>query len=100
MTTTVINIKDAPDDWEDDPQYVYIGREVPRHKVRGSKWGNPFVIGTHGTRAQVVRQYALWLQSQPQLIADLPDLRGKTLVCWCKPEACHGDVLSEWADKE
>jgi len=22
-------------------------------------------------------------------------LRGKTLGCWCKPEACHGDVLLE-----
>lgn len=24
-------------------------------------------------------------------------MRGKTLVCWCKPEACHGDVLAELA---
>ena len=23
----------------------------------------------------------------------LPELKGKSLGCWCKPEACHGDVL-------
>lgn len=28
---------------------VYIGR--------GSKWGNPFVIGRHGTRAEVIAKY-------------------------------------------
>jgi hypothetical protein len=28
----------------------------------------------------------------------LPDLKGKTLFCWCKPDACHGDVLAELAD--
>lgn len=26
-------------------------------------------------------------------------LKGKTLGCWCKPEACHGDVLVELVTK-
>lgn len=68
---------------------VYIGRP--------SKWGNPFVIGPDGDRASVIRKYEAWLQEQPKLIAALPELRGKTLVCWCKPHACHGDVLAKFA---
>lgn len=68
---------------------VYIGRP--------SKWGNPFVIGRDGNRATVIRKYESWLRSKPELIQALPELRGKTLVCWCKPLACHGDVLEKFA---
>jgi hypothetical protein len=31
----------------------------------------------------------------PELILALPELSGKVLGCWCKPERCHGDVLSK-----
>jgi hypothetical protein len=35
------------------------------------------------------------------LMAQLPsELKGKKLGCWCKPNACHGDVLAELADDE
>lgn len=71
---------------------VYIGRP--------SKWGNPFVIGTDGTRQEVVSKYASWIQTQPQLLADLPELEGEDLVCWCAPAACHGDVLLALANGE
>jgi len=27
------------------------------------------------------------------LIDYVPELRGLDLVCWCKPYACHGDLL-------
>ena len=33
-----------------------------------------------------------------EALAALPELRGKDLVCWCAPEACHGDVLLELAN--
>jgi hypothetical protein len=63
---------------------VYIGRP--------SKWGNPFAIGKDGNRDQVIARYERWLcESGP--IDDIAELRGKDLVCWCSPEACHGDVL-------
>lgn len=64
---------------------VYVGRP--------SKWGNPFEVGRDGTRAQVVERYRAWLCDQPDLIAALPELRGRDLVCWCAPLACHADVL-------
>lgn len=70
---------------------VYIGRPT--------KWGNPFLIGKDGDREEVVRKYREWLLTQPQLIEDARnELRGKVLACWCSPQACHGDVLSEFAD--
>lgn len=69
---------------------VYIGRP--------SKWGNPFEIGKHGDRQTVVEQYRQWFCDQPKLMAELPELRGKQLVCWCAPRACHGDVLMELAN--
>lgn len=71
---------------------VYIGRP--------SKFGNPFVIGRHGDRAEVIRRYEEWLRSQPALIeAAKRELRGKSLVCWCAPLACHGDVLMRIANE-
>jgi hypothetical protein len=72
------------------PGAVYVGRP--------SKWGNPFVIGTHGDRNAVVDRYADWLMQQPRLVAALAELRGKDLVCWCAPARCHGHVLHQLAN--
>lgn len=70
---------------------VYIGRP--------SLWGNPFTIGKDGTRAQVIVKYQAWLDANPNLKARArSELRGKVLACWCKPLACHGDILSEVAN--
>lgn len=69
---------------------IYIGRP--------SKWGNPFAVGIDGTRAEVIEKYREWIMAQPHLLAALPELRGKTLGCWCRPAACHGDVLQELAE--
>ena len=66
---------------------------------RPSKWGNKFVIGKDGTREEVVQKYKEWVLQQPELMASLHELKDKTLACWCKPLACHGDVLAELADK-
>jgi len=64
---------------------------------RPSKWGNPFAIGRDGTRDEVIAKYRAWLMQQPALLAQLPELRGKNLVCWCAPQRCHADVLTEFA---
>jgi hypothetical protein len=65
---------------------VYVGR--------GSSWGNPYVIGKHGDRAQVIELYRRHIL--PQL--SCKELKGKHLVCFCKPAACHGDLLLEKAN--
>jgi hypothetical protein len=69
---------------------VYIGR--------GSKWGNPFVIGEQGDREAVVNMYRGWIQTQPDLLVALPELQGKRLACHCHPLPCHGDVLAKLAN--
>lgn len=76
----------------------YRGKEVV-YIGRGSKWGNPFVIGRDGDRAEVIRLYREYLLSRPDLLAEVRSLKGKTLGCYCKPQACHGDLLALLADK-
>jgi len=84
MVCTVVHCKHEPYD-------VYIGRP--------EKWGNPFTIGKDGTRKEVIDKYAIWLESQPELIDSLAELKGKKLACWCSPQACHGDVLADLVNK-
>ncbi|MFZ5693273.1 MAG: DUF4326 domain-containing protein [Pseudomonadota bacterium] len=69
---------------------VYIGR--------GSKWGNPFIIGRDGDRATVIAKYERWLADQHHLLRALDELRGRDLVCFCSPRACHGHVLIRLAN--
>lgn len=83
-----------------DPKYIYIGRH--NFRVPGadnSKWANPFNIRTGETREDVIRKYEAHIRSSPELMRDLHELRGKTLVCWCKPRDCHGDVLARLVDE-
>jgi hypothetical protein len=62
--------------------------------TRPGLWGNPFIIGIHGTRAEVIQMYREWLPNQPELMARLPELKGKVLGCACRADQkCHGDVI-------
>lgn len=69
---------------------VYIGR--------GSKWGNPYKIGEDGTREEVIAKYETYIMNKPKLLADIHELKGKVLGCYCKPKACHGDILARLAE--
>lgn len=80
MTTTVVNLRHETCDVRID---------------RRSKWGNPFKIGPGWEREKVIRMYREYILHCPVLLADLPELRGKRLGCWCAPLPCHGDVLIE-----
>lgn len=80
------------------PYDVYIGR--------GSIYGNPFSHMKNtkaefivGSRHEAVEAYREWVQTQPEILAEIPKLKGKTLCCFCAPLACHGDILVELADK-
>lgn len=89
--TTVINIHR-----HDGSPFVYIGRP--------SMWGNPFVIGKDGTREEVLAKYAARLAVKlmgPKggtLASMIRGLQGKQLGCFCKPQACHGDILAAMAN--
>lgn len=72
---------------------VYIGRP--------SYWGNPFPVEENG-REYAIKRYREWLLDDPVGVqvaqSARTHLRGKDLVCWCAPRACHGDVLLEIAN--
>lgn len=76
--TVVVNLRK-------DKYDKYIGR--------GSIWGNPFIIGKHGNRKEVIRKYENYIRNDDYLLGHIGELEGLVLGCYCKPEACHGDVL-------
>ena len=81
-----------------EPFDVYIGR--------WGKWGNPYSHKMQertvlvATREDAIESYREWIKTRPDLLAALPELKGKVLGCWCKPLACHGDVLLELANRD
>jgi uncharacterized protein (DUF433 family) len=83
LNARVVGMKEAPDRVRID---------------RRTKWGNPFVIGTDGDRVDVVELYADYIMTNEELLTDLDELVGKDLICWCAPQACHGDVLMALAN--
>ncbi|MFZ1964798.1 MAG: DUF4326 domain-containing protein [Roseiarcus sp.] len=50
-------------------------------------------MGSDGDRAAVIAKHARWLRDQHHLLCALDELRGRDLVCFCAPLACHGDLL-------
>ncbi len=82
------------------PDAVYVGRPT--------KWGNPFEIGQPDpaypdkimTREDAVRKFREMIENHgPYSIKAIKDqLKGKDLVCWCAPKACHADILLEIAN--
>lgn len=67
---------------------------------RGTRWGNPYVIGIHGDRKAVCDLYGDRLKNNTQLREKIPTLKGKILGCWCYPEQCHGQKLIEYLEKQ
>lgn len=92
--TRVVNI-------QHDRCDIYIGR--------GGPFGNPYVIGENGDRAEVLRKYKIHflerLKRDPAWKAKVEALKGKTLGCFCaytdgfKGEfRCHGQIIAAYLD--
>lgn len=89
----------------DDPQNVYIDRagvvfvNKEIYPKQASPFANPYKIGKHGTREQVLQKYRVYilekLEKELSLKKELESLKCKNLECWCHPEPCHGDILLE-----
>ena len=89
--------------WRKPEGAVYVGR--------GSKWGNPYVVGATGFN--LPNGGAVFYRSgnapasacvdlyRKYTVRELPvsELRGKDLMCWCPlNQPCHADVLLELAN--
>lgn len=99
--TRVINIRDA----QGAPNEIYVGRAG--HGIPGP-FGNPIAFeklcpicsSVHRVtqRAQLLACYKVWLwkklQEDKEFAESVARLAGKTLVCFCKPVDCHGDILA------
>lgn len=62
--------------------------------------GQSFCNGRDGTREQVIEKYERYLLDNDGLLSCLEELRGKVLVCFCKPNPCHGDILAKLLEQE
>lgn len=81
--------------WRKPPNCVVVARPTC--------WGNPFVVGKDGDAAECVRRFSTEIHHPNSRLgftpAEVEQLRGKDLACWCKQGApCHADVLIEIAN--
>ena len=86
---------------------VYIGRGNAR--IKHSPLANPFKIAPSMSREESIRLYSEWLRrklaardeavvnemNRLYALAKTGDLE---LVCYCKPLACHGDIIKHHLD--
>jgi hypothetical protein len=105
--TTVANVhklKQEYPGWASDDHFEYIGR-----KKEGNHFGNPFSAREDSLAAvrvttpeKSVIAFGEWLDGtahqevEPErrawILENLYRLQGKTLVCFCHPRPCHGNV--------
>ena len=87
--TTIVNLRIEKYD-------VYIGRAG---RGKDGYFGNPFSFGTREQNISDFMDYFYSrLESDPVFRYRVGQLRDKTLGCFCKPLACHGDVIKEYLD--
>lgn len=95
--TRVVNIKKEIQykNLKKTSDYEYIGR--------GSYWGNPYSMYDDGeSREKVISKYEYDFNHDKfpnKNQSEVYKLAGKRLGCFCKPEACHGDVLANFLNK-
>lgn len=108
--TIVVNLSD-------DAYDEYIGRGINYHthmladgiKPGTEGWlGNPHPIGwcdrclEYHSREECIeafkKDFYQKLEADSAFRRQVISLRSKRLGCYCKPEACHGDIIKAWID--
>ena len=79
-----------------------------------SPLGNPFPVGVYG-REPCIEKYKIWLMDglknkDQTIVTEMNKLltlykksstdRPLYLLCFCKPESCHGDFIKELLEKK
>lgn len=70
---------------------------------RSTDYGNPFIIGSDGSREEVIDKYERWIFQIRQShlrVRMQKELRGKDLLCWCAPQECHADIILKIANAD
>ena len=79
-----------------DKDYIYIGR--------GSDFGNPYVIGVDGNRAEVILKFKTYFIDKINRNKTFRDkvlsLKGRKLGCFCFPLPCHGNVIEDYISSQ
>ena len=118
-TKKVSNVETIVVNLNTDEYDVYIGRGIKKRTnmlTEGIKpgeegWlGNPHPIGycqicsTTHTREECIEKFKedfyKKLEEDSEFRKAVLALKGKRLGCYCKPKACHGDVIKAWIDSQ
>ena len=87
---------------------IYIGRAG---KGQDGYFGNPisknepcFVCnGTHSTPESTLHCFEAYFHHRLEIDEEFKSrvlaLKGKTLGCFCKPRACHGDIIARYVEQ-
>lgn len=88
MPTTVVNL------YKTKEYDVYIGRAG---KGQDGYFGNPFHGPNRDENIVKFKEYfANKIRTDPEYRKRIIELKDKTLACFCKPAACHGDVIATY----
>lgn len=89
----VVNLRVEPFD-------VYGGRAG--NGYGGGYFGNPFKLQRESDREKILalyrRFFAERIKRDPEFKRRCLALYGKSVGCFCKPKACHLDVIAEWVN--
>lgn len=82
---------------------VYIGRRM--RNLSGSPLGNPYRLAPGGDRNACIELYKRWLWreiksggaalDELRRLIEISRTQDVTLLCWCEPLRCHGDVVRD-----
>jgi hypothetical protein len=69
---------------------------------RTTIFGNPFPISETCHRSTSLAMFTSYfyrrLEKDREFRNAIEALKDKTLGCWCKPKACHGDIIAAYLD--
>ena len=92
MKTKIVNLYH-------DKYDIYIGRAG---RGKEGYYGNPFFIKSDISREETIKQFSKYftqrINKDSEFKKRILELKGKTLGCFCKPSACHGDIVVDWLE--
>ena len=89
----ILNMRFIGAEEKNSADNIYVGR--------GSRWGNPYIIGRDGNRKEVIELYKIWLEinlnDDPDFLEPLRYKKG--FICYCAPLDCHANVLANFLER-